>query len=188
MTSPARGVRSGGDGCGAEQDQYKRQSSANNLLAKFVLLVGLSDEDRKHLGQHRSLPPSFVEGRFASGTVERVQHALEKLIEQGVTEAELRQAHLIDKKGLPLGYLTVGKILIPYRDENDDVICVRAHQLGPKGVQLEVYGREFLFGHSGHVVICEGEFKAALLLAFGVSALAVPGIFSFVGENFERFL
>jgi hypothetical protein len=188
MTSPARGARSGGDRRGAKQDQYEWPSSSHSLLSRFVELLGLSAEDRKHLVKHRCLPPSFVEGRFASGTVERVQHALEKLVERGVTEAELRQAHLVDEKGKPQIYLTQNKILIPYHDENDDVICLRAHQLGPTGVRLEIYGRDCLAERPKHVVICEAEFKAAVLRSRGVPAIAVPGISSFTGKNFERLL
>ena len=158
------------------------------IYSQFLAAVGLADEDRQHLIQQRCLSPEFIRGRFASGHPDRVQHALEALLGNGLSEQDLHQARLSDEYGRPQGYLIDGRILIGYLDEAGDVIQVRAHQMGPKGVQLEIYGRECLATRPERLVLCEGEFKAAALLSRGVSALAVPGISSFIGENYERLL
>jgi len=55
---------------------YVFQASTPNILSSFVEAVGLSDEDRKHLVEVRCLSEDFVDGRLASGTVERVLFAL----------------------------------------------------------------------------------------------------------------
>jgi hypothetical protein len=181
-----QGDADGHDGPDAGQDQ--QQTIAPNIYSRFLAAVDLSEKDRQHLIQHRCLPDWFIDGRFASADPERVQRALQQLGEQGVAEADLRHAHLLNEKGRPQAYLLGGGILIAYMDGDNKVIQIRAHKDGPKDVPLEIYGLELLHDHGGHVVICEGEFKAAALQARGISAIAVPGIWSFEGKNFERLL
>jgi len=160
----------------------------NTICSRFVKAVGLSEEHRDNLVSVRCLSPAFIEGRFASGTPERVQRALQQLLESGCTDTELHQARLTDEVGRPQGYLVDGRILIGYINEAGDVFQVRAHKMGPKDAQLEIYGRECLANRPEMVVLCEGEFKAAALLSRNVPAIAVPGISSFIGENYERLL
>ena len=167
---------------------HTESGQKTSIHARFLDTVGLSDDDRRHLLDQRCLSPAFITGRFASGTAERVQQALQQLLVSGCTDTELCQAHLIDEYGRPQGYLIDGRILIGYLDKAGDVFQVRAHQMGPANVPLEIYGCECLAKRPKRLVLCEGEFKAAALLSRGVAALAVPGISSFIGENCERLL
>jgi hypothetical protein len=158
------------------------------VLAAFVVAVALTFEHRRELLEHRQLPETYLEGRFASGEPARVAQALHQLITEGLTEDDLRQAHLLDQQGQPQPYLVDGRILIAYLSEQREVFHIRAHKMQAKGVPLEVFGRECLATQPKRVVIVEGEFGAAALIARDIAALAVPGVSSFIGNRYEDLL
>jgi len=158
------------------------------VLHTFIDEVGLTENHRCELLEHRQLPESHIDGRFASGDPTRVAKALQRLAEQDFGEQALRQAHLLDQHGQPAAHLVDDRILIAYHDEAGEVFHLRAHKRHPDGAPLEVYGRECLAKRPPRVVIVEGEFGAAALLARGVPALAVPGVSSFIGSRYDDLL
>lgn len=159
-----------------------------SVLNLFVQRVGLAEEHRKHLEQDRMLSPERIEGRFASANIDRVQAALQSLMQEGFTEKQLRQAHLVDQKGRPLPYLQTERPLILYTDEAGDGIYLRSHKLGPPGVPVEIYGRDCLTDKCKKVLLVEGEYGAAALQCRHIAALAIPGVSSFSNKNYERLL
>lgn len=84
--------------------------------------------------------------------------------------------------------LTSGEIIIPYLDVDGDVYHLRAHKFGLKGRGIELYCPYLIKENDGHIILTEGEFKAAAAWQMGFPSLAVPGISSFGGVHFQRFV
>ncbi len=72
--------------------------------------------------------------------------------------------------------------------EQDVVVYyLRPHKLGFEKLAPQIYCRLFLAAnHPEHVVLTEGEFKAAALWQWGIPAVAVPGISSFGLKHLDR--
>ncbi|NPV30734.1 MAG: DUF3854 domain-containing protein [Firmicutes bacterium] len=67
-----------------------------------------------------------------------------------------------------------------------EVYYIRPHKLGFEKLPPQVYCRYFLQDHPEHVVLTEGEFKAAALWQWRIPAVAVPGVSSFGGKHLDR--
>ena len=84
--------------------------------------------------------------------------------------------------------LTDDNTLIPYMDESGNVIHLRPHKLGFKGVGIHPYCRYLLREKKPHVVLTEGEFKAAALRQYGLAAVGIPGISSYVKKYLPQLI
>ena len=72
-------------------------------------------------------------------------------------------------------------------EKDVDVYYIRPHKLGFEKIAPQIYCRLFLAKlRPEHVVLTEGEFKAAALWQWGIPAVAVPGISSFGLKHMDR--
>ncbi|MGB9904377.1 MAG: CHC2 zinc finger domain-containing protein [Desulfotomaculales bacterium] len=69
-----------------------------------------------------------------------------------------------------------------------EVYYIRPHKLGFEKIAPQIYCRYLLqsFSNVEHVVLTEGEFKAAALWQWRIPAVAVPGVSSFGVRHLER--
>ena len=80
-----------------------------------------------------------------------------------------------------------GKLIIPYLTvDGSQVLYLRAHKMGPPGIEIELYGQPMLANRPSCVVLAEGELKALALGQCGIPSLGLPGISSFIGKHFSR--
>lgn len=101
----------------------------------------------------------------------------EKLIDAGVcirNEKHLQLAPILQED----------RIIIPYLDKKDNAYLLRPHKLGLKGVPIQIYQSKNVTDR--HIILTEGEFKAAASVQLGLPAVAIPGIASFSEQHFER--
>ncbi len=65
---------------------------------------------------------------------------------------------------------------------------IRPHKLGFEKISPQVYCRYLLqsFPNAEHIVLTEGEFKAAALYQWRIPAVAVPGVSSFGAKHLEK--
>lgn len=155
---------------------------------RLIELVHLTDEHRQELKVKRGFADQTIDtfmfrsgGEYIIDVVEQLkkEYPLEDLVETGILK-EINGTYLIENQ------LTDGRILIPYIDEDGKIYHLRPHKLGFEGIPIQPYCKFLLKDKPAKIVLTEGEFKANALWQWGIPGLAIPGISSFGGNNFDR--
>lgn len=155
-------------------------------IYEFIVANGrLTDDHRNSLKKQRGFTDELIgKYRFISGGKHILE--LEQKILETFSETELMESGICinDGKALHLSpMLTEDRIIIPYLDKNQKCYYLRPHKLGLKGLPVEIY-HEATVGRQ--IILTEGEFKAVACEAWGINAIAIPGIGSFSDSNFQR--
>lgn len=173
---------------------------------QFKVKRGFTDETIDQL-QFRSL------GQHAAGIKDRLQKEFteEDLVESGVltkinNQLIINNQLLEDRVLIPYLNLTgtsvtdgtgadnaaLGPPTGPAGKNSDKEACeiyhIRPHKLGFEKIPPQVYCRYLLQSSPSveHVVLTEGEYKAAALYQWRIPAVAVPGISSFGAKHLEK--
>ena len=165
----------------------------------------LLDSHKEELIQKRGFSDKtiLVEG-FGSGGqhVLQAEAALEALRDSGeVTEDDLVKSGVFihDGKRAVINPILMRKetemngkkssnILIPYRNADGSIYCVRPHKMGLSGVPAEIYQKAYLAIKPEEIILTEGEFKTAAAVQYGFNAIGIPGISSFSEKKFPEFI
>lgn len=155
----------------------------SNILSAFVEQLPLTDADRASLRKKRG---------FHDGTINKLKFRscglhVRDIINGMGSFAQLRKYQIVDENDRINSQLLHNNILIPYLGIDGSVIKIRPHKLGFKGDPIRPYC-EFLIQENEHLIITEGEFKAAAAHQYGLSCIAVPGIMSYSNNHFEDLL
>jgi len=158
------------------------------IYQRFLQLVSLRDEHRAELKKKRGFTDSIIdELRFVSAGPD-CKHSLEVLRTE-FSEEDLVASGIFVRVNNNLvinQQLLEDRVIIPYIDPDGNPYHLKPHKLGFKGLDSQVYCSYLLKLRPQHIVITEGEFKAAALYQWGIPAVAVPGTANFIGKNFER--
>jgi DNA primase len=160
------------------------------IYTEFVKLTSLTEGDRLELQENRGFSKEVIsELSFRSGRKEIVEPAIDTLKQKFLKEDLISSGVLVEKENKNIiinPQLTKGHIIIPYLDvDGETVYRLRPHKLGFEGKGLDVYCRYLLKDKPQHVVLTEGEFKAAALRVLGIAAIAIPGVSSFSNQHFD---
>jgi DNA primase len=160
------------------------------IYTEFVKLTSLTEGDRLELQENRGFSKEVIsELSFRSGRKEIVEPAIDTLKQKFLKEYLISSGVLVEKdeKDIIINpQLTKGHIIIPYLEvDGETVYRLRPHKLGFEGKGLDVYCRYLLKDKPEHVVLTEGEFKAAALRVLGIAAIAIPGVSSFSNQHFD---
>jgi DNA primase len=166
---------------------------------RFVQLSKLTDEHRKELKDKRGFSDELINQlRFRSGG-DYLRDVVTKMRKEYRDDELSRLGILWPNRNAPGGYgvnsLLIAAYdksdtkkknpkpphLIPYLDKNGICFHLRPHKLGFNGMGAQLYHRFALWDNPVRIVLTEGEYKAAALSQYGISALAAPGITSFGG-------
>lgn len=150
----------------------------------------LTSAHRQELKRKRGFTDQTIDIlRFVSGG-KYVQPILEALRAELGDETMLQAGLYHRPKGttavLPCDQILDDRIIIPYLNVNNEITLLRPHKLGLPEIPIQVYCGLLLANNPEHIVITEGEFKAAALYQWGIPAIAIPGISSFCGKHFDR--
>lgn len=159
------------------------------VYTKLMQHLHLDREDREQIRQKRGFTDNTIDTlRFVSGGTPAMAQGLD-IIRTEFSEDVLVASGVFEIKNgtmVPSDLLLSKRIIIPYLDVNGDITLLRPHKLGLKDIRIQVYCELLLKDNPEHVVLTEGEFKAAALYQWGIPAIAIPGISSFAGKHFER--
>jgi hypothetical protein len=160
------------------------------IYQRLVDLTYLTDEDRASMKKKRGFSDETIDlFRFRSGG-EYLNQVVAQLREEFTEEALVKSGVLVKVNNAITinSQLTDGRVLIPYIDEKGAIYHLRPHKLGFSGIASQLYCRLLLKDRPTHVILTEGEFKAAALYQWGIPALAEPGTPSFAGKNLDRMI
>lgn len=172
----------------SSQQPQPEQSKKPQIYDRLIKLTNLTAEHREELYQKRGFNDQIIDLlQFRSGGeyLNEIMHQLEQeYAKEDLTAAGL----LVEVNGTTVvnNQLTDGRVLIPYLDESGHCYHLRPHKLGFEGIPIQPYCSCLLKNSPEHIVLTEGEFKAVALLQWGIPAVAVPGIPSFGGVNYDR--
>ena len=154
-------------------------------IYNFTLsLMDLTGYHERELTEKRGFSKESIKHyRFVSSGSYMV--GIEPKLRSKFTEAELIASGIFvddGKAGSINPMLLEDRIVIPYLDKTGECYYLRPHKMGLAGIPIEVYHRMNLW--SDHVILTEGEFKAAAGCQLGLATIAVPGISSFSEAHF----
>lgn len=167
--------------------EQKQLSASQQIYEAYLSHCSLDAKHRAELKLKRGFSDATIDSlRFVSSGNKK---ALESLKTQFDTDA-LMAAGVYSKVNnaiVPASQLTEpDRVIIPYLDGSGKTILLRPHKLGLQDVRVQPYCSFLLKDKPKHIIITEGEFKAAALYQWGVPAIAIPGVSSFAGKHFER--
>lgn len=176
----------------AEQKPVDPPDDVKQIYRQFIEALPLSDKHRQELKKKRGFSDETINslmfrslGKHVAQIVEHLQQAFTKddLVNAGIMVKTKTKAYIIEEQ------LLQDRILIPYMDIDNYIYHVRPHKLGFANFPNHVYC-PFLLKQlpTNHIILTEGEFKAAALWQLGIPALAIPGTSSFSKKNFERLI
>lgn len=155
---------------------------------RLVELTRLTPEHREEFHKKRGFSDEIIDSlRFRSGGSYLADVTAQ--MEQEYSKDELTAAGiLVEVNGTTVtnDQLLQDRVLIPYLDEVGICYHLRPHKLGFKNIPAAPYCRLMIKNWPEHVILTEGEFKAAALLQWGIPALAIPGVSSFGDKNLDR--
>lgn len=159
-----------------------------DVYQRLVKVATLTDAHREELRTKRGFTDATIERLAFRSCGQHMVQVIEQLKAEFGERPLLKAGLLVEANGNLFinDQLLENRILIPYLDEQGYVYHLRPHKLGFKGIPSEAYCRYLLQDNRGHIVLTEGEFKAAALQQWGFAALGIPGVSSFAGTNFER--
>lgn len=146
----------------------------------------LTDEHREQLKRKRGFTDETIDtlrffscGEELKATIESMlpEYGMETAVASGLFSAEVSPPQVA-------AHWKKSNVVIPYRD-GDDVVYIRAHKFGPKGVPVRLYCPTGAVP-SGRVILCESEFKAAAAWQLGFNAVGMPGIWSFTRNHWDE--
>ena len=154
----------------------------------FILERGnLSQDHREELRKKRGFTDETIaRNRFFSGG--KYLTGIEQELISRFSEEKLLASGVVIKvgKSLVISELLLGdRVIIPYLDKDSNPYLLRPHKLGLQDVAIEVYQE---LNMARHVILTEGEFKAAACVQLGIPAIAIPGISSFCGQHFPKLI
>jgi len=160
------------------------------IYARVCALLPLSDEHRKQLKEKRGFNNATIDalkfrslGPHAANLKDTLpkEFSKEELLESGVfTKVKNTGEAILDEQ------LLKDNILIPYVGAQNETYHIRPHKLGFEKMPIQIYSTLFLADKPEHIVLTEGEYKAAALYQWGIPAIAIPGISSFGKKHFDR--
>lgn len=163
-------------------------TTRTEIYEALLQATRLTDQHRAELRKKRGFSDQIIdELRFRSGG-KYVEKVLNDLRERFPEEDLVDTGILVSANGviLPQDQLLDDRVIIPYLDEEGRPYFIRPHKLGFRGLGIEIYCRLLLGDGVEHVVLTEGEFKAAALRQWGIPGIAIPGVSSFAGKHFDR--
>jgi len=172
------------------KNKQPEQPKKPTIYDRLIQLTKLTPEHREELHQKRGFSDQVIDLlQFRSGgehMTEVVHHLEQECPKEDLTAAGI----LVEVNGTAVvnNQLLGDRILIPYLDEKGSCYHLRPHKLGFKDLPNEPYCRFLLKNSPERIVLTEGEFKAAALLQWGITAIAIPGISSFGGANYDRLI
>lgn len=164
-------------------------STKTKIYDRLIELTNLTEEHREEFHRKRGFNDQIIDLlKFRSGG-EYLNDVLQQLEQEFAKEELIEAGLLIEKNGATFinNQLTEGRVLIPYLDETGQhCYHLRPHKLGFEEIPVQPYCSFLLKNQPEHVILTEGEFKAAALLQWGIPAIAIPGTSSFGGVNYDR--
>lgn len=106
------------------------------------------------------------------------QFTPEELIDSGVFLKKKDSLHISPT-------LLEDKIVIPYLNKDGKATLIRVHKLGLKNIPVQIYSPFNIKADDVHLIITEGEFKATAACQLGFSCVALPGVASYSGKNYD---
>lgn len=167
--------------------EQKQLSSSQQIYEAYLSQCQLDSKHRAELKLKRGFSDKTINDlRFVSSgnkqTLESLRNQFDddSLISAGVFVK-------VNNAVVPATQLTEpDRVIIPYLDSSRRVTLLRPHKLGLQDVRVQPYCSFLLKDKPKHIIITEGEFKAAALYQWGVPAIAIPGVSSFASKHFER--
>ncbi|MHB1455610.1 MAG: hypothetical protein ACYC0V_01710 [Armatimonadota bacterium] len=176
-----------------ERDQIPfDQKSASEVYEYLCVNLKLSEEDKKAITAERGIrkiEQFGVKICYKAGELLKGRFAEYKLIASGL---------YCRKDGRLLTHATIadGRIIIPYRDDNDRIEYIRSRRSMSNSSQVKYLGpingqaSRRIWGiippHIRILVVTEGEFKAMAAIEKGISTVSLPGMGVAHGELVER--
>lgn len=167
--------------------EQKQLSSSQQIYEAYLSHCQLDSKHRAELKLKRGFSDKTINDlRFVSSGNKQ---ALESLRNQFDDDALIASGVFarVNNAVVPATQLTEpDRVIIPYLDSSRQITLLRPHKLGLADVRVQPYCSFLLKDKPKHIIITEGEFKAAALYQWGIPAIAIPGISSFAGKHFER--
>jgi DNA primase len=173
-----------------QESKIQEPQNKKSVYQRYIELATLTEEDKKSLKKKRGFSDDTINTfRFVSGGP-YISKITNQLIREYSEQELIESGIVVETNGTitPNSQLLDKRIIIPYIDENGNVYHLRPHKLGFHGIPPQPYCRFMLKDKPEHIVLTEGEFKAAALWQWGIPAMAIPGISSFSGKHFDRFV
>ena len=173
-----------------QQPSYLPGLKNASIYTRVCELLPLSDDHRKQFKVKRGFTDETITAmRFRSlgphaAVLKEVllkEFSKEELIESGVFVKIKNTGEAVLEE-----QLLKENILIPYIGSQNEIYHIRPHKLGFAGVPIQPYSTLFLSDRPEHIILTEGEFKAAALHQWGIPSIAIPGISSFGAKHLDR--
>lgn len=154
------------------------------VYTELAKLGVLTKEHREELKKKRGFTDQTIDAcHFFSGG-DQLKAAIESLKEKYGVETMVTAGLYTAKTSPPsVAAQWLKGVVIPYI-QDDKVVYLRCHKMGPTGVPVQMYCPEGAVP-SGRVVLAESEFKAAAAWQLGFSAVGIPGIWSFTRAHWD---
>lgn len=161
---------------------------SKEIYSFFVDNAKLTKKHREKLKVDRGFTDKTIDDcRFVSSG--KYLTSLESKLQEKFTREELLASKVMifdDKNVVMNPDLLKDNIIIPYINHKNEVTLIRPHKYGLKDVPIQIYQEKNISGY--HLVLTEGEFKAAAAMQFGFKCIAVPGISSFSKKHFPKLI
>ena len=181
--------------------------AANRIYTRVCELLPLTDIHRQQLKKKRGFNDGLIDELMFRSLGPHTAILKNKLAQE-FTEGDLLESGVLvkapgDRQVILNNQLLEDNILIPYfnislqaeagkgeagKGGGKNVIHIRPHKLGFEKISPQVYCRYLLqkFPNVEHIVLTEGEYKAAALYQWRIPAVAVPGVSSFGVKHLEK--
>lgn len=175
-----------------EQRPPDPPDDVKHIYKRFIEALPLLDVHRQEFKKKRGFSDETIDslmfrslGKHTAQVVEQMQQVFTKddLTAAGILVKTKTKAYIVEEQ------LLQDRVIIPYIDTDGFIYHVRPHKLGFANFPNQVYC-PFLLKQlpTDHIILTEGEFKAAALRQWGIPALAIPGTSSFSKKNFDRLI
>jgi len=162
------------------------------LLSELVLSLPLLAEDRGKLHARGFTDDVIAKYHFKScydGITTKLRELESRHGQDLMIYEQLYTVHPRYRADVHVnGQLTTPNILIPYIDEQGNVVKVRPHKMGFKDQPPLVYRTDSSRKKHKSCIIAESEFKAVAAECFGFASIGIPGIASMSGKHLEYFM
>lgn len=159
--------------------------SLSQIYEEITKFGKLTENHVENLKARGFSDKTIEENRFFSGGKYLLE--IENDMISKFTEKDLLKSGTFQKSGKSLQMTSVlldERIVIPYINQKDEVTLLRPHKLGLPNIPVQIYQERNVT--DAHLIITEGEFKAAAAVQMGYACVALPGVASFSGKHFQN--
>ena len=182
-----------------EYEEELEYDYSTEVYNTFLERARLTEEDREALKAERGFSDETIDRLRFISCHEENREIIKGLVSE-FSEGEVVESGLLEAtdKGIEVCSQLIGvyknnrfvnNICVPYINSDGNIFFIRPHKYGLKGKGIHVYCPDFAADQSAIWIITESEFKAAASFQYGIPAIGLPGIHSFVGRsgvNFRR--